>query len=277
MNTTLNNPQLFCGIGLRSEHMNQILEELPPLPFLEILVDNYLNFSPVALDKLTKLRESYALSFHCVSMNLGSTDPLDISYFEKIKKLADILQPFQISDHVCFTAINNTHHHDLLPVPYTEEALQVMKKNIIQAQDRLKSSIAIENPSSYLSFNASTMPEWEFFNSLPIGTGCELLLDLNNVYVSGKNHGYDPREFIDNLTPQNIAQFHLAGFEDAGTHLIDSHSRPVFGNVWKIFSHTVNKTGPKSTLIEWDNDIPELKILFGEVDKAEQILQRALK
>lgn len=266
---------LGAGVGLRSDHLSDLLETCPPVPWFEILIDNYLTGAPVPLEKLDRIARIYPITFHSVSMNLGSLDPLDESYFRSLKQLVERYQPCAISDHVCFSAVDGRQHHDLLPLPYTEEALGIFVRNVQQAQEYLNQKIMIENPSSYLSFQSSEMSEWEFMAEVSKRSGCGILLDLNNVYVSAHNHSFKAKQFIDGMKGLDVGQYHLAGFEDVGTHYLDSHSRPVVEEVWDLYRYALKSIGALPTLIEWDNDIPPLTTLLGEAAKAQGMLNEA--
>jgi uncharacterized protein len=257
------------GVGLRSEHMPTILKETPAVPWFEVLIDNYLNFSPKALANLDRIAEHYPLAFHSVGMNLGSVDPLNIEYLEKIKMLITRYNPAFVSDHVCFSAFENIQHHDLLPIPYTKESVKIFSDKVIQVQNFFGRQIAIENPSSYISFKSSEMNEWEFMVAVAQQSNCPLLLDINNIFVSSKNHGFSPMQYIDSLRGCNIAYYHLAGHEDFGTHLLDSHSRPVCNEVWDLFKYAIERLGAYPALIEWDNDIPDFSTLLDQANLAQ--------
>lgn len=264
-----------AGVGLRSAHLPHILENRPPTPWFEVLIDNYLSQAPVLMERLDRVARNYPLTFHSVGMNLGSVDGPDLEMLSSLKALVDRYQPATISDHVCFSAVDGIQHHDLLPLPYTKEALAQFVENTTKAQEFLGQNILVENPSSYLSFNHSEMSEWEFFGSIASQSGCRLLLDVNNVYVSGKNHGFCPQEFIDGIPADSVSQYHLAGYEDMDNHLIDSHSRPVADEVWDLFSYTTKKIGPMPTLIEWDSNLPTWDDLWSEAKNAQKILLEA--
>ena len=263
-----------CGIGLRLEHVDRVLSELPRIPWLEILIDNYLHTGSVQQEYLFAIAEHYPLSFHGVGMSLGSTDPLNDEYFYKLKSLADQINPLRVSDHLCWCGVHGQQTHDLLPLPYTEETVHYVAGRIREAQDRLERELVIENVSSYLQYKDSVMTEWEFFTAVAEEADCGMLFDVNNIYVNAVNHCFDPLSYIDAIPRQRIRQIHLGGYEDRGTHLLDTHGHAVAEPVWDLYRHTVRNFGELPTLIEWDNDIPALEFLIAEAGKAEKI-QRA--
>ena len=205
---------------------------------------------------------------HGVSMSIGSTDPLNTDYLKKLKLLADFVNPPWLSDHVCWTGVQGKNTHDLLPVPYTEESLAHIVNRIRQVQDILERRIVLENPSTYLEFNESMLTEWDFLARMAEDADCGLLLDVNNVYVSAFNHGYDAKHYIDAIPAERIVQIHLAGHKNYGTHIIDTHDGHVMDEVWKLYDYTIKSKGKISTMIEWDDNIPEFDVLAAELDKA---------
>lgn len=265
-----------AGIGLRPQHMPVILDQRPQVAWFEALTDNYLADGGPLLAKLRAVREHYVIALHGVGLSLGSLDPLDRDYLRRLRRLAGQMEPLFISDHLCWNAHRGTHHCELLPVPYTAEALDHIAARVRQVQDFLGRRIAIENPSSYVSFLASEMHEWTFLNELAKRADCMLLLDVNNIYVSCFNHGWDPDSYIGGITADRVQQYHLAGYDDCGTHLLDTHGSPVHDAVWKLFASTVARIGRRPTLLEWDRDLPPLPTLLTEAAKAQAILTPSL-
>lgn len=263
-----------CGVGLRFQHIDRIVDEKPRIPWLEILTDNYLLPGSVQQDYLFEVAEHYPLTFHGVGMSLGSTDPLDAEYFARIKALQERVNPAWISDHLCWTSVHGRVTHDLIPLPYTDETVRHAAARIRQAQDMLGRALVIENVSSYLQYKQSVMSEWEFFTAVAEEADCNMLLDVNNIYVSACNHDFDPLAYLDAIPPQRVQEIHLAGYEDRGTHLLDTHGYPVTEPVWALYAEAVRRVGQVPTLIEWDNDVPELERLLAEADKAHEVQAR---
>lgn len=264
-------PKNQCGIGLRFEHIDRILAETPEIPWLEVLVDNYLVPGSVQQDYLAAAREKYPLSFHGVGMSLGSTDPFDEEYFKRLKPLLDQINPIRISDHLCWTAVHGQVTHDLIPLPYTDETVHYVAGRIREAQDRLERELIVENVSSYLQYKQSAMTEWEFFTAVAEEADCGMLLDVNNIYVSAVNHEFDALDYLNAIPAKRVRQIHLAGYEDRGTHLLDTHGHAVTDPVWTLYAEATQRVGALPTLIEWDNDVPELEVLLAEADKAHNI------
>jgi uncharacterized protein (UPF0276 family) len=266
---------LGFGLGLRAPHYETILATRPKgVDWFEIISENFIDAHSGYWDFLSDLRRDYPIIMHGVSLNIGSTDPLNMVYLAKLKKLADHLNVPWFSDHLCWTGVNAHNSHDLLPLPYTEEMLAHIATRIDQLQQTMGRRFVLENPSSYLEFNASTIPEWEFLARLAHQTGCGLLLDVNNVYVSAFNHGFDAKKFIDAIPASAIAQIHLAGHRNFGTHIIDTHDGHVIDDVWALYDYTIRSKGAVATMVEWDDDIPEFDVLLAEIDKA-RLLQNA--
>ncbi len=264
----MQNKFLGFGLGLRNEHIPQIVKERPKtIDWFEIISENYFQIGTVGRQKVEGIRADYPFVMHGVSLSIGSTDPVDKAYLKQLKSLEKWLQPHVISDHICWTGIQQHNTHDLLPVPYTEESLKNMILKIQQVQDYLGRQITLENPSTYLEFNASQIPEWEFIRYVAEEADCKLLLDVNNVYVSCFNHGYNPYTYIDSLPAERIVQIHMAGHENHGTHLIDTHNQHLIPEVLDLYESTISKIGLRNTMIEWDSDIPELEVLLGELQK----------
>jgi uncharacterized protein (UPF0276 family) len=268
-------PLKESGIGLRGCHYEDILELRPDIGWIEVHPENYFG-GGLPRHFLGKARELYPLSFHAVGLSLGSDQPVERDHLKQFKELIDIFEPFQISDHVSWSASGNAHLNDLLPLPYTSETLNRLCENIEQVQNYFGREILVENPSTYVSFNINEMSEYEFMNEIAKRTGCFMLLDVNNIYVQSKNHNFDAYNYINHIEKAFVKEIHLAGhtereFED-GSILVDTHNRPVCDEVWKLFSHTIKTIGTTNTLIEWDGDIPELSVLVEESDKAQNII-----
>lgn len=268
MNNRFNLPNLGFGLGLRSQHFDEILENRPKVDWFEIISENFMDAHQGYKEFLSDLRRDYPFVMHGVSLSIGSTDPVNTEYLKKLKTLADFLQPVWISDHLCFTGVIGKNTHDLLPVPYTEEALAHISSRIRIVQDFLERPLILENPSSYIEFNSSTLSEPEFLSALANEADCGFLLDVNNVYVSAFNHGLDAKKYIDTMPADRIVQIHLAGHKDCDDYKIDTHDREVTDEVWRLYEYTISTKGQKSTMIEWDEEIPPLSILMEELEKA---------
>lgn len=267
------------GIGLRSQHFDQLLEEPCPPVFLEVHAENYLRPSP-ARDKVLRLRRRFEFSLHAVGLSLGSAEGIDVDHLEWIATLVDELQPAFVSEHLSWSGFEGRSFNDLLPLPYTEEALEIVAGNIGRLQDRLARQISVENPSAYFGFRHSTLTEAEFLDELVRRSGCGLLFDINNVAVTAHNLALDPGEWLDELPGDAITQFHLAGharnvLDDGMALLIDDHGSRVSDGVWSLFDEALKRFGPRPTLIEWDTDVPSLVILFAEAERARRALARS--
>lgn len=270
-------PEKESGIGLRSAHYKDILEQKPDTGWIEVHPENYFG-GGAHRHYLTKARELYPLSFHAVGLSMGSDQAVSPDHIKQIKELIDIFQPFQISDHASWSASGNAHLNDLLPLPYTHEALQRLCDNVARVQDGLGRTMLVENPSSYVAYQIDDMAEYEFMNALADKTGCGLLLDINNIYVQSCNHGFDAYHYIDHINADKVGEMHLAGhikrtFGDQ-TILVDSHNQHVCDNVWDLYKHAVSRFGNVPTLIEWDADLPPLQTLIAEADKAQAIIDQ---
>lgn len=270
--TTHKLPYLGFGLGLRPEHYEEILEQAPQLDWLEIITENYLIPGGKPLYYLEKIRQHYPIVMHGVSLSIGSTDPLDWNYLKQLKKLATRIEPKWISDHLCWTGINGLNMHDLLPIPYTQEAINHIVARIDTIQDYLGRQILIENVSSYLSYKDSEMSEWEFITEIANRADCYLLFDVNNVYVSSVNHDFNPLDYLNAVPAKRIAQIHLAGHSDYGNYIIDTHDAPVIQPVWDLYAETIKRFGLISTMIERDDHIPPLNELLLELDQARKIV-----
>ena len=264
-------PFLGYGVGLRPIHYEYILQHWPAIDFFEIISENYMLPGGRPLHILERIRERYPVVMHGVSMSLGSTDPLNRDYLKKLKVLAYHIQPKWISDHLCWTGVGGKNAHDLLPLPYNEETLQHVVKRIREVQDYLERPLVIENVSSYMNYTDSVMTEWDFLKAVTEEANCYILLDVNNIFVSAFNHNFDPLVYL-NAIPQNrVAQFHLAGHSDYGTYLLDTHDHPINDQVWNLYQKALARFGKTSTLIEWDDKIPEFPQLLESVQKAKSI------
>jgi uncharacterized protein (UPF0276 family) len=263
-----------AGIGLRSQHYQDILTTGPQIPWFEALTENYLGGgSPLA--NLQRIRERYPLTLHGVGMSLGSADALNEAYLTKLRRLVDRIEPAWVSDHLAWISAEHRYLHDLLPLPYTEEALQHVSLRVQQAQDFLGRRLLIENPSSYLSFKHDEITEWEFLAALADKADCNLLFDVNNAYVSAMNRCADPVAYIDALPAERVREIHLAGYEEHDGYLFDTHGYHVQPPVWALYRATIKKFGPVPTLIEWDTDIPALQVLCAEAARAQAELEQA--
>lgn len=260
------------GVGLRSQHYQTILNHSPEVPWFEALTDNYLNEGGYPLHYLERVREQYPLTFHGVGMSLGGTDPLDSNYLRSLKALIERFHPSLVSDHLCWTSFHGRHSNDLLPMPYTEEAVIHISDRIQAVQDFLQRRILVENVSSYLSYRVSDRSEAEFFVEVVQRADCDILCDINNIHVSARNHGFDALDYLDHLPGERIKEMHLAGYEDQGAFLLDTHGAAVHPPVWDLYRQALNKWGAIPTLIEWDTNIPEFEILMEEQRKAVQCM-----
>jgi uncharacterized protein (UPF0276 family) len=264
------------GVGLREAHYPYLMRTPPAswgVDWFEIISENHLDNHGYASRVLDHVAAHRPVAMHGVSLSIGSIDPLDLAYLDKLKDLAERLSPLWISDHLCWTGIGGINSHDLLPMPLTEESLGHVAERVMAVQDRLGRPLVLENPSTYLEFQASSMPEWEFLARLAERTSCGLLLDVNNVHVSAFNHGFDPLAYIDALPADHVVQIHLAGPSDHGTHLIDTHDSPVPDAVWPLYARAWERCGPLATMIEWDADIPPFETLVAELEKAKRVRQ----
>lgn len=267
-----NLPNLGLGVGLRGEHFNHILEHQPKVDWFEIISENFMDSGGRPRYVLDQIVEQYPVVMHGVSMSIGSTDPLNFQYLKKLKQLALDTNAKWISDHLCWTGINHINSHDLLPVPLNEESLKHISTRINTVQDFLEQPLVIENPSTYLTFQDSTIAEWDFLRYLTEETGCGLLLDVNNVYVSAFNNEFDPVEYIENIPHDRIVQMHLAGHQNQGDYIIDTHDGPVIDEVWKLFHLAWQRTGGTSALLEWDGNIPAFDVCHQEILKAKKFM-----
>lgn len=262
-----------AGIGLRAQHHTDALETLPSIGWLEVHSENYFVAGGQAHYFLEQFRARYPLSLHGVGLSLGSTDALDYAHLGKLKALIARYQPGLVSEHLCWGSVGGRYLNDLLPLPYTEEALRHMRERICRTQDFLGRQILVENVSSYLQFAQSTIPEWEFVAAVAQATGCGILLDVNNIYVNAVNYSFDPLIYLQAIPVEAVQEIHLAGFESNGECLIDTHGKPVCDAVWMLYREALERFGNVPTLIEWDTDIPELPVLLEEARKTDAILE----
>ncbi len=262
---------LGYGLGLRSVHYDYVLTHKPAVDWFELITENYIAPGGRPRAILREIRKDYPVVLHGLSFNIGTDDPLDTAYLDQLKDLIVEAEPEWISDHICWTGVQGFTSHDLLPISYTEENLARCSEKVNRIQDYLQRKIVLENPSVYVGFRSSQMSEPEFINALVRNTGCEILLDINNVYVSGFNMGFDPYVYVDTLIPEAIRQYHLAGHTNNVTHIIDTHDHPVCDDVWDLYSHACQRFGPVATLLERDDHIPEFPVLMSELGHARAV------
>jgi len=262
-----------AGIGLRAAHVRDVLSMRPRTPWFEVHSENYFADGGPALAALARIRADYPVSLHGVGLSLGSTDPLDGAHLAKLQRLIARVEPSLVSEHLCWSSVDGRHFNDLLPLPYTREALEHVCARVSRVQDVLGRELLVENVSSYLAFADATMPEWEFVAALAHRTGCRLLLDVNNVYVNAVNHGFDPDAYVAALPAAAVAEIHLAGFETTAAGLVDTHGAPVAQDVWDLYARTLARLGPRPTLIEWDTAIPAFAVLEAEAATAQRHLE----
>jgi uncharacterized protein len=272
----LTRPSLGFGLGLRVDHYEAILGDRPPVDWFEVLTENYLVPGGKPLNYLMRIRERYPVVMHGVSLSIGSTAPLDREYLRQVKALAARLEPEWVSDHLCWTGIAGRNTHDLLPLPYTREAVDHVAARVRMVQDVLGRRILLENVSSYVSFRDAPLTEWEFLAEIAERADCLILLDVNNIYVSSVNHQFDPLEYLNAIPPARVQQIHLAGHEDHGDYLVDTHDHPVRDEVWELYASALRRLGPVSTMIERDDHIPPLAELCAELGQARATARRAL-
>jgi uncharacterized protein (UPF0276 family) len=263
-------PEIGIGIGLRTAHYDYLLEHWPSVDWFEIISENYMHTAGRPLDFLDRIADRYPIVMHGVSMSIGSTDPLDMSYLAELKALRQRARALWISDHLCWTGVAGRNTHDLLPMPYTDEALAHTALRVRQVQDFLETPLLLENPSSYVEFAGSTMKEWEFLAKLAEEADCGLLLDVNNVFVSAQNHDFDPLTYLDALPFDRVAQLHVAGHTDNGTHIVDTHIGPVIEPVWGLAREAHKRAPGTPILLEWDAEIPPFEEVHREAMRAAQ-------
>jgi uncharacterized protein (UPF0276 family) len=261
-------PSLGFGLGLRTDHYQHIIDHRPAVDWFEALSENYMVAGGKPKYFLRKIREQYPIVLHGVSLSIGSTDPLNEKYLDALEALIKEVEPEWVSDHLCWTGVSGVNTHDLMPLPYTEEAIKNVAERIVRVQDRLKRPLLIENVSSYVTYEHSAMSEWEFYAEVVERADCLMLLDLNNIYVSARNHHFDPFDYINAINPERVQQFHLAGHTDNGDHVIDTHDHDVRDEVWDLYRHALARFGPVSTMIERDDNIPPFADLEAELTQA---------
>ncbi len=263
------------GLGLRTPHYDAVLHESHAIDWLEIITENYIGLGGKPLDYLTRIRAKFPMVMHGVSLSIGSSDRPDPAYLAKVRALARRIEPEWISDHLCWTGVDGRNLHDLLPLPYTEEALTQVVDHVREVQDSLGRQILMENVSSYLTYQASEMQEWEFLREVAERADCAILLDVNNIYVSSVNHGFDPLAYLDAIPPLRVRQIHLAGHSNMGDHLIDTHDHPIIEPVWALYEAAVARFGLIPTMIERDDNIPPLADLVEELQVARDRVERS--
>ena len=262
-----------AGIGLRTPHVPHVLDTRPPVAWFEVHSENYYADGGPALAALDRIRADYPLSLHGVGMSLGSTDPLDHGHLAKLVRLIERIDPALVSEHLCWSSVGGRHLNDLLPLPYTDEALVHVCARIDEVQESLGRELLVENVSSYVAFAEATIPEWEFVAAVATRTGCKLLLDVNNIHVNAVNHGFDADRYLAAIPAAAVAEIHLAGFDASGPCLIDTHGAPVAAEVWALYRRAIARFGPRPTLIEWDVDLPAFAVLQDEAATAQAILE----
>jgi len=270
-------PALGFGLGLRVDHYEAILADRPPIDWFEVLTENYLVPGGKPLYWLDTFRRDYPMALHGVSLSIGSIDPLDQRYLDDLKALVDRVQPLWVSDHLCFTGLRGLNMHDLLPLPYTEEALDHVAERVMAVQDHLGRRLVLENVSSYVTYAASELSEWEFIAELAKRADCDILLDVNNVYVSAFNHEFDAAAFLRAMPRERVRQFHLAGHTHKGSHIIDTHDHPIVPDVWALYEEAIKLFPGVPTMIERDADIPPYEELLAELDIARRIAAGATR
>jgi uncharacterized protein (UPF0276 family) len=265
------------GIGLRSQHHAEFLGRRPPVGWVEVHSENFFARGGQQRAVLAEVAAHYPLSLHGVGLSIGSTDPLDRTHLAELARLVRDFNPLLVSEHLAWGSVDGRHLNDLLPLPYTAEALRHMAARVAAVQDFLGRQILIENVSSYLQFNGSEMAEWEFLAALTAESGCAILLDVNNLYVNAINHGFDPGKYLSSIPPHAVKEIHLAGHsvQRLGTRelLIDTHAAPVCSAVWELYAAALERFGPLYTLVEWDAELPALDVLLGEAGRIEQALR----
>ncbi len=272
-NARLGLPDLGVGVGLRVAHYPTLFEGREPVgvDWFEIISENFMVEGGLPMHNLARALDRFRLVQHGVSLSIGTTDPLDREYLRKLKALLRRTGSPWVSDHLCWTGARGVNLHDLLPMPYTSEAVKHVARRAREVQDFLETRLALENVSSYLTYTSSTMTEWDFLSAVVEEADLGILLDVNNIYVSSFNHGFDPNEFVDGVPAERVVQVHLAGHTNHGRYILDTHSDHVIDPVWDLYRRALGRTGPVSTLVEWDDDIPPFDVLVAEADKARVI------
>ncbi|HXV11316.1 MAG TPA: DUF692 domain-containing protein [Burkholderiales bacterium] len=268
--------ELGFGLGARPVHYEELLRTRPRVDWLEVLTENYLVPGGKPLYYLEQLRRDYPVVMHGVSMSIGSTDPLNLDYLAQLKDLAARIEPLWISDHLCWTGVAGRNLHDLMPLPYTEEAVAHVAARVARVQEHLGRRILLENVSSYVTYRASGLTEWDFLAEIARRADCLILLDVNNIYVSSRNHDFDPLAYLDGIPAERVQQIHLAGHENCGGYIIDTHDAPIVDPVWDLYGEAVRRFGPVPTMIERDDRIPPLAELVTELDQARRVARAAM-
>ncbi|MEW6146142.1 MAG: DUF692 domain-containing protein [Thermodesulfobacteriota bacterium] len=264
---------LRAGIGLREPHLRRIMEDKPGIDWLEIIADNIIDADETTLSRLDELRRDYALSLHSVGTSIGSVDPLNFDYLKSLKRLIDRLDPFSVSEHLCWSGAHGVHLHDLFPLPMTEETVRHVAGRIERIQDFFGRRILIENVSAYTEFEESEMSEPEFITRIARTSGSGILLDVNNIFINSYNFGLDALEYVENIPGDLVGEIHLGGGEQRDGYILDAHNSRIWDEVWDLYGRAVSRLGAVPTLIEWDNDIPGLEVLLDEADKANRIIE----
>ncbi len=268
---TLKYPNLGFGLGLRVDHYQTVLDTRPAVDWFEVITENYLVLGGKPLHFLRRIREHYPMVMHGVSLSVGSTDPLNMDYLRQVKQLASELQPAWLSDHLCWTQMGGTNIHDLMPLPYTEEALAHVVERVQRVQDFLGRRLLLENVSSYVTYTDSRLSEWDFLAEIARRADCLILLDINNIYVSAYNHGFAALDYLNAIPPERVQQFHLAGHSNLGDYIIDTHDHPIIDPVWQLYTQAITRFDEVSTMIERDDHIPPFDELFAELAVARRI------
>jgi len=266
-------PRLGFGVGLRADHYDDILSGPRRIDWFEAISENYIDSGGRPLHVLERVRRDYPVALHGVALSIGSADPLNRQYLCNLRTLVQRIEPVLVTDHLCWTGVEGRGLYDLLPLPYTEEALAHVVRRVRQVQDWLGRRILLENPSTYIQFRHSVFTEWDFLAAVAEAADCGILLDVNNVYVSAYNHGFDPVRYLDAIPPARVGQMHLAGFTDMGTYLFDTHNTPVSEPVWRLYAYAIERFGMVSTLVEWDADIPGFERVCAEAEHARSIAE----
>jgi uncharacterized protein (UPF0276 family) len=276
INNTLPDHFLGFGLGLRTDHFQEVIDTKPSVDWFEVVSENFMVNGGKPKHYLHTIRESYPMVMHGVSLSIGSTDPLNTTYLKQLKVLVNELQPEWISDHLCWTGAHQVNSHDLLPMPYNNEALSHIVDRVSEVQDYLGQPILMENVSSYITYVESEMTEWEFLNEVAKRSGCNILLDINNIYVSARNHNFSTQDYLNGISKDKVRQFHLAGHTDYGDYVIDTHDHPVADPVWALYKDALKRFGMISTMIERDDNIPPLNDLLAELEVAKRIAKETL-
>ena len=264
---------LGCGLGLRPAYYDDLLANRYNIDFLEIISEDFMVEGGAALQTLDRLCQLYPIIMHGVSLSIGSVDPLNIDHLMRLKKLEQRVKPALISDHFCWTGVGNINTHDLLPMPFTFEAVEHIVSRIHYVQEYLQRELVLENISSYIGSENPELCEWDFINEIVSRSGCKILLDINNIYINAYNYNFDAKKYIDAISANDVVQYHLAGHKHCGTHIIDTHDAEIIDPVWDLFNYAVEKIGPRVSIIERDDELPELIVLLNEMENARNIME----